>query len=130
MDWDILHESAARQQGALTSVEARLDLVKEIWQVVFQDHGRELVKEGVKGKAKAGWERRSKAASTTKVDLEKEVVRVIKGRVGHVVRWATKRAKGNVEAKVMLIGQSRKLRTIVGRQCKVWKLAGYGRSVK
>ena len=84
--------------------------------------GKELAKDGIKGKEKAGRDSRGKEAQAlSKADGEKEAVRDTKGRAGLVVRWATKRGKANVEAKVGLIEQSRKWRKKAGKQCKVWK---------
>ena len=122
VDWDTLHGNAAHQQAQWTSEEARVGLAKVTLRAVSRHRGKEVAKAGITGKAKAGRDSRGKVAqASSKVDGGKEAVRDIKGRVGHVVRWVTRRAKANVEAKVVLIGQFRKFRKSTERQCKVWK---------
>ena len=90
--------------------------------MVFRRRGKELAKDGIKGKEKAGRDPRGRLAQAlSKAGGAKEAVRATKERVGLVVRWVTKREKENVEAKVVLIEQSRKSRKNAEKQCKVWK---------
>ena len=124
VDWDTLHGNVARQRGQWMSEEARVDLAKVTGKVDSRCRGRELAKEWIKGKgkAKAGQGSVRKAVQAlTKGDGEKEVERDTKAHVGTVVKWVTRQGKANVEARVGLIGQSRKSRKSKVKQCKVWK---------